>query len=95
MYRQCLLQSQCIALCVRLPAMSYFAALGARGDYLLRHITRVGVDGSGAVNCGVFGGKVNGLDRDVLAVGPVCRSGTSSVRISATEALGAFFFAMR
>jgi hypothetical protein len=43
----------------------------------------------------VFAGEVNGLDRDVLAVGLVCPFGTSSVLTSTTEALGAFFFAIR
>ena len=99
-YRQCLLESQCIGLRVCPQAMSYYAAYGTRDDYLFRHIIGLGVDGSVAVGCGGIAGEVNFLARAVCSAGlecllcllcPLC---PSSVPTSATEALVAFFRAI-
>ncbi len=81
--------------CVCRQALSYFAALGARGNYLLRHISNVEVDGSEGLGCGTIAGEVNSLAEAVLAVGFECLFDTYSVATSATEALAAFFLAMR
>jgi hypothetical protein len=63
MYRQCLLQGQYLRRLWSAPASNeLICSHGARDDYLLRQITRVGVEGSGCV----------GVDEDVcVGVGVV------------------------
>jgi hypothetical protein len=67
MYRQCLLQRQYLRRLWSAPASNeLICSHGARDDYLLRQITRVGVEGSGCV----------GVDEDVcVGVGVVVGGG--------------------
>lgn len=81
-------------LAIRRQAVSYFAALGARDDYLLRQITSVGVEGSEALSCGVVEGKVNSFDNAVFASRLEFPFDASSLAASTIDALHAFFLAI-
>lgn len=94
-YRQCLSQSQLVALLRPPHKQRYnFVVLGAREDYLLRQTNGVEVDSSGGGYCGTFAGEADdSLDRVFVTFGPGAPAGTSCLT-SATGSLAGCFLAI-